>query len=288
MDVEDVKRRNIHGNHSGVAGVIEALLLVALVAVVISTIQVIYIPEIMEQKEAAHMDEVENQFSHLKSIIDLQSSIQTHDPISTSVTLGSAELPYFVTARAFGRLSVEESDDNYVKISNSNKEIDLSTIEFQSYNTYYLNQNYILEGGGVILSQDDGGKAMKIHPPITFEREDDTIFLNWTIHNFSVTGGKDSAEGYKSSYIRTQYDSNSNNSFVNSNISIYSPYVEAWNQSLNWLSDPLDCENLTIVKNETCIKIETIGSTTLNIWIDVVNINVQIGIGTIMQYSDDE
>ena len=54
-----------------VAGVIEALLLVALAAIVLSTIQLVYIPDIMEQREADHMDQVDNQFSHLKSVIDL-------------------------------------------------------------------------------------------------------------------------------------------------------------------------------------------------------------------------
>lgn len=287
----------IYSKDTAVAGVIEALLLVALVAVVISTIQLVYIPDIMEDKEAEHMDEVENQFSHLKSVIDLQSQVKEHGPISTSITLGSPELPYFVTARAFGRLSYEDDTDNYIEI-NDNEQINLNAIKFQSANAYYLNQYFIFEGGGVILKQDDGGEAMKIHPPIKFENisenNQNTIFLNWTVHNFTVLGGKRSAEGYKSCYIRTQYDSNKTFNYSDvSNITIYSEYAEAWNQSINWLVDSLDSyENITVTIPNPADKFVKIlpadASTSLSVNIEIVDINVQIGIGTIMQYPKDE
>ena len=52
-----------------VAGVIEALLLVALASIILSTIQLVYIPQMMEEREAEHMDEVSNQFSSLKFMI---------------------------------------------------------------------------------------------------------------------------------------------------------------------------------------------------------------------------
>ena len=57
----------IKNNHA-VAGVIEALLIVALVAIIISTIQLVYIPQIMSQREADHMQEISNQFSYIKSV----------------------------------------------------------------------------------------------------------------------------------------------------------------------------------------------------------------------------
>ena len=63
-----MKNKNfIRGNHA-VAGVIEALLLVALVAIILSTIQLVYIPQVMNEREADHMEDVSNQFSFLKSI----------------------------------------------------------------------------------------------------------------------------------------------------------------------------------------------------------------------------
>ena len=60
-------------NKYGLAGVIEALLLVALVAIILALIQYSYVPEIMKQKENEHMDTVSNQFSSLKSVVEIQS-----------------------------------------------------------------------------------------------------------------------------------------------------------------------------------------------------------------------
>jgi hypothetical protein len=278
-------KRKIVKSNTAVAGVIEALLLVALVAIIISTIQLVYIPEIMRQREADHMDVVENQFSHLKSIIDLQSSIRGHDPISSSITLGSRELPYFVTARAFGLLHVID-DNTHVIITNSTGSeisINFNAIEFQSVNAYYINQNYILEGGGVVLSQDDGGEAMKIHPPVTFQNSSHKIYFNWTIYNFSYIGGKDSAEGYKSCYIRTKFASNEQRSYEDiSHIKIYSNFVDAWNQSISWLK----IENITITTDydNSFINISTDESKLFSVNVEIVEIEVQIGVGTIMQY----
>jgi hypothetical protein len=286
-----MNRNKLHSNHIAVAGVIEALLLVALVAVIISTIQLVYIPDIMKQKEADHMDEVENQFSHLKSVVDLQSQVKEQGPISSSITLGSRELPYFVTGRAFGRLSYTDDDENYIEINDNSEQINLNAIEFQSVNAYYLNQYYILEGGGVILKQDDGGEAMKIHPPITIENSSqpthETVFLNWTIHNFTVLGGKRSAEGYKSCYIRTQFDSNDTKYYADiSTIKIYSNYVNAWNQSVSWLIDQMNFhDNITVTNNDTYIEIKPNNNAILHVKLDIITINIQIGIGTIMQYS---
>lgn len=293
---------SFHSNKSAVAGVIEALLLVALVATVISTIQLVYIPEIMEQKEAEHMDEVENQFSHLKSVIDLQCQAKETGPISTAITLGSRELPYFVTARAFGRLHhipKELSNNNITVVNQTDTTLFyLSSIEYESVNAYYLNQNFILEAGGVILKQDDGGEAMKIHPPVYFEKGvNNTIHVNWTLYNFSVLGNKSVAEGYKSSYIRTQIGSNRNDSpyhYTNVRfLNISSDYVDAWNQSLNWLKDQHKFdENITIEKDDQenlvyiKIKDEDQAKMNLTVNIEVVDINVQIGVGTIMQYPD--
>jgi competence protein ComGC len=78
----DMKNKKLIKRKDAVAGVIEALLLVALAAIIISTIQLVYIPQMMEQRESDHMDDVENQFSYLKSVIDLQSMVKEDVPIS--------------------------------------------------------------------------------------------------------------------------------------------------------------------------------------------------------------
>ena len=110
-------KTSIINNNKAVAGVIEALLIVALVSIIISTIQLIYVPEIMKQKEADHMENIENQFSFLKAVIDIQSMEKKDVPITSTITLGSKELPYFVTARGFGELFIIGMDENNYKIN---------------------------------------------------------------------------------------------------------------------------------------------------------------------------
>ena len=106
--VEEMKRRTFGMQNKAVAGVIEALLMVALVSIVLSVVQLVYIPEVMEQRESEHMDLVSNQISTLKSMIDLQGVTKSTTPISSMLTLGSRELPYFISIKAFGEVSVKE------------------------------------------------------------------------------------------------------------------------------------------------------------------------------------
>jgi len=109
-----MKHRKFIKENSAVAGVIEAILLIALVAIILSMIQLTYVPIMMEQKEADHMDEVSNQFSQLKSVIEIQSMMGamgtgepiTYTPMSSPITLGSKELPYFVSARSSGQIGL--------------------------------------------------------------------------------------------------------------------------------------------------------------------------------------
>ncbi|MDD3492038.1 MAG: hypothetical protein PHU95_00905 [Candidatus Thermoplasmatota archaeon] len=96
----------MYGNSRGQVGVVVAILMVSLVVAVIVIIQVYYVPNWMKEKEAEHMDTVANQFSNLKFSIDLQTLAQIDVPITNSITLGSKELPYFISARAFGSLNV--------------------------------------------------------------------------------------------------------------------------------------------------------------------------------------
>ena len=117
-----------------VAGVIEALLMVALVAVIISTIQLIYIPDIMEQKEAEHMDQISNQFSSLKSMIDLQIISRSDAPIFSMITLGSRELPYFISASAYGEVNVIDYGTSRIVVDEDEwQAVPLTSISYHAY-----------------------------------------------------------------------------------------------------------------------------------------------------------
>ncbi len=96
----------MNGKENAQVGVIVAILMVSLLVAVLVIVQVYYVPNWMKDKESNHMDAVANQFSNLKFSIDLQATSSMYAPITSSITLGSKELPYFVSSRAFGSLNI--------------------------------------------------------------------------------------------------------------------------------------------------------------------------------------
>ena len=285
-----MKNKKLIKRKDAVAGVIEALLLVALVAIIISTIQLVYIPEIMEQRESDHMDDVENQFSYLKSVIDLQSMVKEDVPISSPITLGSRELPYFVTARAFGQLDIIDKDrtDNYILTDFLN--VSLTSIKYKAHNSYFTDQTYALEGGCVIVKQPDG-ETVKIEPAITVENETKiNIIYNMPL----ITGvpGKNSTSGYKNCFVRTNYSYNETcikdfNPADDHHVWIYTDYLDAWNASLNKLLEEEvknGYVNVTITQDLggiDVVEIEPWGKT-IHLELTVTYIGAQIGPGIVI------
>ena len=179
-------KKSLIKNNKAVAGVIEALLIVALVSIIISTIQLIYVPEIMKQREADHMEEIENQFSFLKAVIDIQSMEKKDVPITSTITLGSKELPYFVTARGFGELFIIGQDDSNFKINidYGAKIIPLTSIKYEALNSYYVDQIYAIEGGCIILQQNDG-ETVRVEPTINIQNRSSEINIYYDIDGYN-------------------------------------------------------------------------------------------------------
>jgi len=93
-------------NERGQVGVVVAILMVSLFVAVIVLVQVYYVPNWMKDREAEHMDTVANQFSQIKTSIDIETMAQRDVSLINSITLGSKEMPFFVSARAFGSLNI--------------------------------------------------------------------------------------------------------------------------------------------------------------------------------------
>jgi len=99
-------------NKNAQVGIVVTILVISLFVAVIVIIQVYYVPQWMKDKEADHMDVVANQFANLKFSIDLQVMSKADIPITNSITLGSKELPYFLSSRAFGSLQILSSSES--------------------------------------------------------------------------------------------------------------------------------------------------------------------------------
>ncbi len=232
--------RKIFRNNRAVAGVIEALLMVALVATVIGLIQVLYIPQIMKQREADHMDEVSNQFSYMKAMIDIQSTTGSNVPIFSTITLGSRELPYLASIASTGDVSVIMDSASRIEIDHANltPPAYLTSITYEANNHYFVPQSYILEGGGIIVSQPDGN-VMRVDPTITVTNETSIVTINFGLLVFESSPGKDTTINMGDNLkvgrclIRSNY-SRSDTQTIPSihSIQIYTKYVNAWNDSL--------------------------------------------------------
>ncbi len=281
-----MKNKKLIKRKDAVAGVIEALLLVALVSIIISTIQLVYIPQMMEQRESDHMDDVENQFSYLKSVIDLQSMVKEDVPISSPIILGSRELPYFVTARAFGQLDIIDKDRTDAYILTDSLNVSLTSIKYKAHNSYFTDQTYALEGGCVIVKQPDG-ETVKIEAGITIKNESTEIKIYYNLPVIDGVSGKNSTCGYKNCFIRTNYsDQNPIPGGPTTFIKIYTDYLDAWNVSFNKLLEE-EVENGYIIIEKRPIGSEkyvsiTPGIKSIYLELTLTYIGAQIGPGTVI------
>ena len=268
-----------------VAGVIEALLMVALVAVIISTIQLVYVPQIMEQKEAEHMDQISNQFSSLKSMIDLQIISRSDAPIFSMITLGSRELPYFITASAYGEVNVVDSSTSRIVVDEDEwQAIPLTKISYQAYNIYFVDQTYILEGGGIIVDQQNGEPVMRVDPGLNVDNSSNIdIYLDLPIIHGAK--GKNFTYGLGKCFVRTNFSNiitYHNFTMISSNIKIYTAYPEAWYKSLNSTLGSIVEMSLEPEGAPTYVRIEPkVGGKDIGLYITGFAVYIQIGPGWI-------
>jgi len=280
-----MKKQGFVKNNHAVAGVIEFLLIIALIAIILSMIQLTYIPEIMNQREADHMDVVENQFSYLKSIIDLQGMTKEDVPISSPITLGSKELPYFITTGARGELKIIEGEEYNINLDFGSTIIPLTSIKYTAINYYYLDGAdpiYALEGGGLILKQPDG-EVMKIDPAITVENltvpNEINIYYNIPII-VGIPGKNNTPQLFSTEYIRTNYSS-SDSSYISvtdvTSIKITTEYPDAWkNCTMDFLEN-----NVNYVLGPDNLEITKKGTKKINFYYKQIYIYAQISPGWI-------
>jgi len=218
---------------SALVGIVTAILLIGLIVLVISIVQIVYVPIIMEQREAEHMDRVSEQFAFLTSVIDNQAADGNKGiPIATFITLGSKELGFLASSKAFGTLEVLE---NSRAITIQNESIidtyKIGTIEYSSNNAYYLDQSYTYEAGTMIVSQSQGNKMM-VRPSffVDYNKTSNMVNISFYVVNISGIGSKTIAAGYGICGVQTEFSDIS--TYINytsvGNITIATPFSQAW------------------------------------------------------------
>ena len=233
-----IKPRRISQNDRAVAGIVVAVMMVGLTLAIVSLVQIYYVPKWMKAREAEHLGNVEDQFSRLKYAIDQQAAegsaggLGKDVPISTSITLGSENLGFLVSQRAFGRINLITSGCLcfFQMAGGTNEQYDLTILKYMSENSYYLDQAFVLEGGAVVLNQS-GSNVFLIKPSISSYYSNRVLTCNWTCINLQPEGGVTSLSGYGTYPIQTKFLGNGTVHFDSvTNISITTYHPEIWRQ----------------------------------------------------------
>lgn len=228
-------RSIIKKSDDGVVGIVTAVLIIGLLVSFLALVQVAYVPQWMEQREAEHMHQVESQFAQLKLSLDTQAYVGNKNiPIANSITLGSSEMPFFMTMKAFGNLQILE-DVSIINVSNAShyNKTNIGIIKYSSANAYFINQEFIYESGALITNQNDGS-SISIKPSFYIESSPYYYNITFTIIDISGVGGKISGGGYDTTSIQTQLAEVYNETIENPRyINITSSFHQSWNESIN-------------------------------------------------------
>ena len=226
----------LKNSDDGVVGIVVTVLLIGLFMAVLVMVNTIYVPQWIEESEAAHMETVSNQFAKLKYVLDIQSVINDSTSMSTPITLGTKEIPFFDSGQSFDQLEIVENAVN-ITFSRYGTTAKYSYIEdiikFSSSNSYFVDQSYIYEAGALIIGQEDS-HVLFGKPSILVT--DYAKNITMTIVNIVGINGKTSISGYGIFPIYTECINPNFTYTVLRNvtsISIQTDYPNAWKVALN-------------------------------------------------------
>jgi len=258
------KKNAIHmkDDSTAVVGIVTSILLVGLFISIFAIIQTVYVPQWMEEIESEHMNTVSGQFSQMKFALDIQlhGTNQTiHPSISSPIQLGSEKIPYLLSTRASGTLSIYEQCTTIFVTNNSQSEVFiLNGVRYQSQNNYYVDQTYLYETGAIIISQQEG--SFLSSPPFFYIQNQTNNEMIMTIVNVTSVGRKSSTSGYDTTLINTQYDPSLDQTVVLTNITtlrITTQHPNAWS---NYMNDTLTDAAMVYGQDYT-IEVSTIQNT---------------------------
>jgi hypothetical protein len=274
-------RKNLRSNDEAVVGIIVTVLLIGLFLAVMVMLNTVYVPQWLEESEASHMEDISNQFAQLKYALDIQSIVNDSTAVSTSITLGIKELPFFDTGRTFDTLEIV--DDGVEVVFTGTFGIETYTsdiIQYTSSNSYFVDQSYIYEAGALIISQDDGSVLFG-KPSIIVKNYAENI--SFVFINVQGINGKTEISGYGKYPIYTECVVPTNDYDLLEgieNITIKTNHPHAWEIAMQ-NSFRYSGMNYTITKDANHVYVsftyETIPN--YNIYLKEVDINSQIAFG---------
>ena len=275
---------------NAVVGIVTAMLVISLITTVFAMAQLVYVPIIMEQREAEHMDKVAEQFGFLTSVIDKQAADSRKGiPIAAFITLGSKELPFLISSRAYGTLEILENSYTMIIHNDSfDNAFRIGGITYSATNAYYVDQSYIYEAGAMIVSQVSGNK-MIVRPGffVDYDKTNETVNISFAIVNISSLGLKNIATGSGISGIQTEFSDISTNINLTDvhNITIVTSFSNAWFVFMNHLLTEAGLDSkanpaqFNLINTEQDLNLEFPSTLTVNMNFKIIEIQAQIGPG---------
>ncbi len=248
-----------------VVGVIVTVLIIGLFLVILVMINNLYVPQWLESSEAAHMDEVTKDFTMLKYAFDVQSMVSEKTAITTPVTLGTREIPFFENGRTFDTLEII-NDEVIITIEcfeAQGREFKSDAIVFSSGNSFFVDQSIIYEAGALIISQDGrdvvyGNPTLITHDYISYNNswpDLDRANVTFSIPQIFGLPGKTNAGGFGVCPIYAQLNSTENLKFPHvKSVTVNTTYINAWESILKEGIEPeawLDYEITKTTKGVT-------------------------------------
>ena len=279
---------NIYNDNVGAASVVAAVLIIGIFVTFLSFIQSNQIPDWTEEREAEHMENVANQFTHLKFAVDMLSTIdKSGNKFTSDITLGTNEIPmpFLKSSKSFGFITLLDDNCqlNITDQTSNSYSYSLGSIKYSSRNTEYVDMDFIYEAGGIIINQESGNVMYNM--PYFSINDESTIEITYDTINFIDVTGKKYSTGYGRSPIQIEYVGK-NISTINDvdTIKIITDYPSAW---YNFLNDSLSSSGLEygvsndfiIIENEDETSIDFNNALSVDLDIRISDINIQIGPG---------
>ncbi len=177
---------------SGVSTAVAAALLLCILVTLMTTVQLNYVPVWKEDAEYAHMSNVWQDMSRLKSNIDILSAGLEINPnarivLSSPVRVGGTDVPFIGGTTSGGTLAVNNdisgltvlvTTDNVSTEYNSGPSLFYTgTVSYRPTNTQYVDETYCYENGALIVAQN-GRSMMKLSPGIVLEKGAGSVNLS--------------------------------------------------------------------------------------------------------------
>lgn len=179
MTIQSLSQKQV--NEVALSEVIGFILLLGLVVAAFSLWMVFVVPINGREDEISQMNDVKDRFTDYKIGLDsLWTNNQSGVTLSTSINLGTGGgntqagglfLPLLNPVASSAVLSVKDTGDVMMINSSSsgNYTVNMSVLEYQSQNNYWIQQRYYYQSGGVFLSQENGSTC-RVSPSFSFNK----------------------------------------------------------------------------------------------------------------------